>query len=162
MENKSFLSKFLFLLIIIVLIIITIFFFMNKSEMNDDLENVEVNTSMNVDTYDMDMYIYKLDNDKIYTSEYFYNNYYLLNNSVTFNEFDINENTKFYLKTLSNTEKDIENIKISYNPISKEEFMFLLNNYSLLKVYLWLDSNEDCKNVLLYSTNDIELEVENY
>lgn len=162
MENKSFLSKFLFLLIILILIAIAIFFFMNKSEMDSDLDNVEVITSMNVETFDMDMYVYKLDNEKIYTSEYFYNNYYLLNNNVTFEEFKINENTKFYLKTLSNTEKDIENIKVSYDLISKDEFLFLLDNYSLLKVYLWLDENDGCKNVLLYSSNNIELEIENY
>lgn len=162
MENKSFLGKFLFLLIIIVLVVVSIFFFMNKSEMDSDLENVEVITSMNADTFDVDMYVYKIDDEKIYTSEYFFNNYYLLNNNVSFDEFNISENTNFYLKNLSNTEKDIENIKVSYDKISKDEFLFLLNNYSLLKVNLWLDENDRVKNILLYSSNNIELELENY
>ena len=162
MENKSFLSKFLFLLIIMVLITISIFFFMNKSDINSDLDNIEKITSMNVDTYDQDLYIYKMENDKIYTSEYFYNNYYLSNNNVDFDEFSISDNTKYYLKTLSNTEKDIENIKISYDPITEDEFMFLLKNYSLLKVYIWLDENKGCKNIMLYSSNNIELEIEHY
>ena len=162
MENKSFLGKFLFLLIIIVLVFVSIFFFMNKSEMDSDLENVEVITSMNANTFDVDMYVYKIDDEKIYTSEYFFNNYYLLNNNVSFDEFNISENTNFYLKNLSNTEKDIENIKVSYDKISKDEFLFLLNNYSLLKVNLWLDENDRVKNILLYSSNNIELELENY
>ena len=162
MENKSFLSKFLFLLIILVLIFISVFFFMNKKDMDKNLENVELITSMNVDTYDQDLYIYKMDNEKLYTSEYFYNNYYLSNNNVTFDEFNISDDTNFYLKTLSNTNKDIENIKISYNPISEDEFNFLLNNYTLLKVYIWLDDNNSCKNVLLYSSNNMELEIEHY
>ena len=144
MENKSFLSKFLFLLIIIVVCSVIVFFIVNKSDINDDLSDVETITSMNVNTYDQDLYVYKLDNDKIYTSEYFYNNYYLSSNNVDFDEFDISNNTKFYLKTLSNTNKDLENIKISYDPITEDEFNFLLNNYSLLKVYLWLDENDAC------------------
>ena len=162
MENKSFLSKFLFLLIIMVLIGISIFFFMNKSNIDKDLENVELITSMNVNTYDQDLYIYKMENDKIYTSEFFYNNYYLENNNVEFNEFNVSENTKYYLKTLSNTEKDIENIKISYDPISEDEFLFLLKNYTLLKVYIWLDGQDGCKNVLLYSSNNMNLDIEHY
>lgn len=162
MENKSFLSKFLFLLIIIVLVGISIFFFMNKSDMDSDLNNVELITSMNVDTYDEDLYIYKMENDKIYTSEYFYNNYYLSNNAVKFDEFNVSDNTKYYLKTLSNTDKDIENIKISYDPISENEFDFLLKNYTLLKVYIWFDGNNGCKNILLYSSNNMPLEIERY
>ena len=160
MENKSFLSKFVILLIIIVLIVVIAFFIMNKSEVDADIKNVELITSMNVDTYDEDLYIYKMDNNKIYTSEYFFNSYYLSNNEVSFDEYNFNENTKFYLKTLSNTEKDIENIKISYDPITQDEFNFLLNNYTLLKVYIWFDGNNDCKNVLLYSSNNIELILE--
>ena len=162
MENKSFLSKFIFLLIIIVLIVVTAFFIINKSEVDADMEEVELITSMNVDTYDQDLYIYKMENDKIYASEYFYNTYYLSNNQVTFDEYNLNDNTKFYLKTLSNTDKDINNIKISYDPITEDEFNYLLKNYTLLKIYVWLDDNEMCKNVLLYSANNIELEIEQY
>lgn len=162
MENKSFLSKFLFLLIIMILIGISIFFFMNKSNIDKDLENVELITSMNVDTYDQDLYVYKMENDKIYTSEYFYNNYYLSNNNVEFDEFNVSDNTKYYLKTLSNSEKDIENIKISYDPITEDEFNFLLKNYTLLKVYIWLDEHDGCKNIMLYSSNNMELEIEHY
>ena len=162
MENKSFLSKFLFLLIIMILIGISIFFFMNKSNIDKDLENVELITSMNVDTYDQDLYVYKMENDKIYTSEYFYNNYYLSNNNVEFDEFNVSDNTKYYLKTLSNSEKDIENIKISYDPITEDEFLFLLKNYTLLKVYIWLDEHDGCKNIMLYSSNNMELEIEHY
>lgn len=162
MENKYFLSKFLFLLIIMILIGISIFFFMNKSNIDKDLENVELITSMNVDTYDQDLYVYKMENDKIYTSEYFYNNYYLSNNNVEFDEFNVSDNTKYYLKTLSNSEKDIENIKISYDPITEDEFLFLLKNYTLLKVYIWLDEHDGCKNIMLYSSNNMELEIEHY
>ena len=160
MENKSFLNKILFVIIIIVLLIVLIFFITNNKKVNSDLKEVEVITSMNVDTYDVDLYIYKLENDKLYTSEYFYNNYFLSNNSVTFDEFNINENTKFYLKSLSNTINDLENIKITYDPITKEEFNFLLNNYTLLKTYIWLNKDNTVKNVLLYSSNNIELVME--
>ncbi len=162
MENKSFLSKFLLLLTIIVLIVIVAFFVMNKNSVASDMKEIEKITSMNVDTYDEDLYVYKLDNDSLYTSQYFYNAYYLSNNTVKFDEYKINENTKFYLKTLSNTEKDINNIKISYDPIDIDEFKYLLNNYTLLKVYIWKDSNDLCKNVLLYSSNNIKLEIEHY
>lgn len=162
MENKSFLSKFLLLLTIIVLIVIVAFFVMNKNSVASDMKEIEKITSMNVDTYDEDLYVYKLDNDSLYTSQYFYNAYYLSNNKVKFDEYKINENTKFYLKTLSNTEKDINNIKISYDPIDIDEFKYLLNNYTLLKVYIWKDSNDLCKNVLLYSSNNIKLEIEHY
>ena len=162
MIDKSLLNKFLFLLILIILIFISVFFFTNKKEIDKDFDNVELITSMNVDTYDQDLYIYKMLDNKIYTSEYFYNTYYLNNNSVTFEEFNVSDNTKYYLKTLSNTSTDIENIKISYDPISEDEFNFLLNNYTLLKVYIWLDDNDNCKNILLYSSNNIDLEIEHY
>lgn len=160
MENKSFLSKVIIVLVIIVLIIIAIFFIINNKEVSADIKNIEVITSMNVDTYDEDMYVYKLENDKLYTSKYFYNNYYLSNNEVVFEEFEVDNNTKFYLKTLSNTVTDIENIKISYDLITKDEFKFLLNNYTLLKTYIWLSEGDTIKNVLLYSSNNIELEME--
>ena len=112
MENKSFLSKFLLLLIIIVLVSIVTFFIINKNNMDGDINEIEKITSLNVDTYDEDLYIYKIDQDTLYTSQYFYNAYYLSNNTVDFDKYEINDNTKFYLKTLSNTEKDINNIKI--------------------------------------------------
>lgn len=160
MENKSFVTKFLFLLVVIVLIIVIVFFITNDKEVKADMKDLEVITSMNVDTYDQDLYIYKMENDKIYTSEYFYNNYYLSNNQVTFDEYTISDNTKYYMKNLSNTEKDINNIKISYDPISKEEFNFILDNYTLLKTYIWLDDNKNCKNILLYSSSNIELELD--
>ena len=103
MENKSFLSKFIFLLIILVLIGVSVFFFLNKQKVDADMKDVGVITSMNVDTYDEDLYVYKLDNDILYASSYFYNSYYLSNNEVEFDEYKIDDNTKFYLKTLSNT-----------------------------------------------------------
>ena len=162
MENKSFLSKFIVLLIIITLIAVIAFFVMNKSDVEENLKDVEIITSMNVDTYDEDLYVYKLINNTLYTSEYFYNNYYLTNNNVKLEEYIITENTKFYLKTLSNTEKDLNNIKISYDPIDKDEFKYLLDNYTLLKVFIWKNSDDSCKNVLLYSSNNIELEIEHY
>ena len=73
MENKSFLSKFIFLLIILVLIGVSVFFFLNKQKVDADMKDVGVITSMNVDTYDEDLYVYKLDNDILYASSYFYN-----------------------------------------------------------------------------------------
>ena len=162
MENKSFLSKFLLVLIIIVLVIIITFFLINKNSVANDMKEIEKITSMNVDTYDEDLYIYKLENNTIFTSPYFYNAYYLSNNEVTFTEYKITDKTKFYFKTLSNTEKDINNIKITYDPIDINEFNYILNNYNLLKVYIWKDSYNNCKNVLLYSSNNVTLEVENY
>ena len=160
--GKSFLNKIILLLIIVALLIIFLFFFINKDALSSDIENVEKITNLNINTYDYDLYIYKLDDNKIYTSEFFYNQYYLLNNSVSFDEFEINGNTNFYLKVLSNTEKELDNISVSYEKINLEQFNFILNNNSLLKVYLWVDENLKCKNVLLYSTNDIELEVIDY
>jgi len=162
MENKSFLGKILYVIIGLIFIVIATFFFMNKGNVSSNIDKIELITNMNADTYDMDMYIYKLENEKIYTSEYFYNNYYLSNNTVTFDEYNISEKTKFYLKNLSNTETDIENIKISYDPISIEEFNFLLENYNLLKVNIWLDEKDDCQKVLLYSSNNMELVLEEY
>ncbi len=163
MENKSFLSKFIFLLIIIILIAITIFFILNKKEVESNLKDLEIITSMNVDTFDEDVYIYKMENNTLYTSPYFYNNYYLTNNTVNFDKYQIGENTKFYLKNLTNTEKDINNVKVSYDPIDKDEFNYLLKNYSLLKVYIWKNKDDNsCKNVLLYSSNNIPLEIERY
>ena len=162
MENKSFLSKFIFLLIILVLIGVSIFFFLNKQKVEADMKDVGVITSMNVDTYDEDLYVYKLDNDILYASSYFYNSYYLSNNEVEFDEYKIDDNTKFYLKTLSNTDKDINNIKITYDPIDRDQFNYLLKNYTLLKIYIWKNKDDSCKNVLLYSSNNIPLEVEQY
>ena len=162
MENKSFLGKILYVIIGIVFIVIATFFFMNKGNVSANMDKIEMITSMNADSYDMDMYIYKLDNEKLYTSEYFYNNYYLSNNRVTFDEYVVSDETKFYLKNLSNTETDIDNIKISYDPISVEEFNFLLENYNLLKVNIWLDDNNNCQKVLLYSSNNMELVLEEY
>ncbi len=162
MENKSFLSKFIFLLIILVLIGVSVFFFLNKQKVDADMKDVGVITSMNVDTYDEDLYVYKLDNDILYASSYFYNSYYLSNNEVEFDEYKIDDNTKFYLKTLSNTDKDINNIKITYDPIDRDQFNYLLKNYTLLKIYIWKNKDDSCKNVLLYSSNNIPLEVEQY
>ena len=162
MENKSFLSKFIFLLVIIVLIVVMAFFIINKNEVDADMQEIELITSMNVDTYDQDLYIYKMENDKIYASEYFHNTYYLNNNVVTFDEYNLSDDTKFYLKTLSNTDKDVNNIKVSYDPITENEFNYLLNNYTLLKIYVWLDENDMCKNVLLYSANNMDLVIEQY
>ena len=162
MTNNSFLGKIIYVIAGIVLIVIITFFFMNKGNISGNVDKIELITNINADSYDMDMYIYKLDNEKIYTSEYFYNNYYLSNNTVTFDEYTLSNDTKFYLKNLSNTETDIENIKISYDPISIEEFKFLLENYNLLKVNIWLDKDDTCKNVLLYSSNNMELELEEY
>ncbi len=162
MENKSFLSKFIFLLIILVLIGVSVFFFLNKQKVDADMKDVGVITSMNVDTYDEDLYVYKLDNDILYASSYFYNSYYLSNNEVEFDEYKIDNNTKFYLKTLSNTDKDINNIKITYDPIDRDQFNYLLKNYTLLKIYIWKNKDDSCKNVLLYSSNNIPLEVEQY
>ena len=162
MENKSYLSKFIFLLIILVLIGVSVFFFLNKQKVDADMKDVGVITSMNVDTYDEDLYVYKLDNDILYASSYFYNSYYLSNNEVEFDEYKIDDNTKFYLKTLPNTDKDINNIKITYDPIDRDQFNYLLKNYTLLKIYIWKNKDDSCKNVLLYSSNNIPLEVEQY
>lgn len=160
--DNSFIKKILLLLIILTLIILVTFFVMNGDKMEASVKEAEIITSMNVDTYDQDLYIYKMENDKIYASEYFYNTYYLNNNVVTFDEYNLSDDTKFYLKTLSNTDKDVNNIKVSYDPITENEFNYLLNNYTLLKIYVWLDENEMCKNVLLYSANNMELEIEQY
>ena len=77
MENKSFLSKFIFLLIIIVLIIITAFFILNKKNVESNMKDVELITSMNVDTFDEDLYVYKIENNILYTSPYFQINGYV-------------------------------------------------------------------------------------
>ena len=159
MEGGSFVKKVLLLLIILTLLVLVAFFVMNKDKMEDDLKDAEIITSMNVNTYDEDLYVYKMDEDTIYASEYFYNTYYLNNNTVTYDELDIDENSKYYLKTLSNTASDVNTIMVSYDPITKDEFNFLLNNYNLLKIYVWLDDNNKCKNVLLYSSNNSYLDV---
>ena len=114
---------------------------------------------MNVDTFDEDLYIYKIEDNTIYTSEYFYNKYYLLNNEVKYKKYKINDSTNFYLKVLSNTEKDINNIKISYEKINDEEFNYIIENNNLLKVYIWKNNDESCKNILLYSTNNTPIEL---
>ena len=157
MENKSFLSKFIFLLIIIALVAVIAFFVINRKNVEANMKDVELITSMNVDTFDEDLYIYKMENDTLYTSQYFYNNY-----NVKFDEYKIGDNTKFYLKTLSNTDQDLNDIKVSYDPIDKSEFNYLLQNYSLLKIYIWKNKDDTCKNVLLYSSNNTNLVIEHY
>lgn len=157
--DNSFIKKILLLLIILTLIILVTFFVMNGDKMEASVKEAEIITSMNVDTYDEDLYVYKVDKDKIYVSEYFYNAYYLSNNEVVFDEISLTEKSKYYLKTLSNTATDINNIMVSYDPITKEEFNFFINNYNLLKIYVWFDEDDNCKNVLLYSSNGTQLEV---
>ena len=159
MDGNSFLRKFLLVLIIIVVLILVTFFVMNKDKVEENIKEAEIITSMNVDTYDDDLYVYKMDDDTIYASEYFYNPYYLSNNQVTYEELNINDKSKYYLKTLSNSATDINNVLVSYDPITKDEFEFLLNNYNLLKIQVWYDGNDNCKNVLLYSSNNMRLEV---
>ena len=162
MDKKSYFNKFLFIMSGLSFLVIVTFFFISKGNINANVEKIELINNVNAKSYDLDMYIYKLDNGKIYTSEFFYNDYYLANNDVTFEELYISDNTKFYLKTLSNTEVDIDNIKISYDSISVDEFEFLVEKNNLLKVNIWLDKNDNCKNVLLYSSNNMELVFEEY
>lgn len=159
MDNSSMIRKVLLLLIILTLIILVTFFVINGEKIDADVKEAEIITSMNVDTYDKDLYVYKIDGNIIYTSKFFYNTYYLSNNQVTYDEIIIDENSKYYLKTLTNTATDINNVMVSYDPITKDEFSFLLSNNTLLKIYVWLDENDRCKNVLLYSSNNMPLDV---
>ena len=81
---------------------------------------------------------------------------------ITYGEYEyfVDSDTKYYLKTLSNSINDIDNVKVTYDPISREQFDFLLDNYSLLKTFIWLDNDDTARNVLLYSSNNIELVME--
>lgn len=160
--SRSFLGKAIFIIALIIMTAFAVIFIVNKDDIEEQNDEVEIITSLNVDTYDHDVYVYKLDDSKLYTSQYFYNKIYLDNNEVKYDEYKINENSKFYLKNLSNTAKDINNVKITYDPISLEEFKFLLENYSLLKIYVWLDKNQECEKVLLYSNNSVELDLEGF
>ena len=107
------------------------------------------------------MYIYDYDGTSISVSQYFYNKYYLQNHKVKYEKYNVTDNSHYYIKNLSNTEKDVNDIKISYDPIDKKQFEYLLENYNLLKVYIWLDNDNNCKNILLYSSSNIRLEFEN-
>jgi len=161
METRSFLGKALFFIALIILATIVVFFVMNKDDIEEKNEETEIITSLNVDTYDYDMYVYDIDESKIYTSKYFYNKIYLDNKEVQYDEFVIDENSKFFLKNLSNTATDINNIKITYDPITKDEFEYLLENYSLLKTYVWVEG-DTCDKVLLYSNNNVQLDLDGY
>ena len=57
---------------------------------------------------------------------------------------------------------NIKDIKVTYDPITTSEFDFLLENYSLLKVDIWVDDNGICDKVLLYANNDVSLDLEGY
>ena len=159
-ENTG--SKIIIIISLAVMVIVGVFFIMSKNNITDATEDFENITSLNVDTYDLDVYIYEIDTNKLYTSEYFYNKIYLDNNEVMYEEFDYNSETKFYLKTLSNTPTDINNVKTTYDHISIDEFKFLLENYSLLKVDIWLDDSGVCDKVLLYANNEVQLDLEGY
>ncbi len=161
MGQRTILEKFLFLMIIIVVAILGTFFFLNRKNVNKALEKVEMITTMNADTYDMDLYVYKVENNIIYTSKYYYNKLYLEKNEVDYDEYNLDANVKYYLKTLTNTKENINDVKVSIDPISLEEFKYLLDNYSLLKVYIWFGEQDNCKNVLLYSPNNTKLELVN-
>ena len=97
MGNSSFLNKFIIFLMAIVVLVIIVFFIMNKNNVQANMNEVELITSMNVNTYDEDLYIYKIENNKIYASEYYYNKFYLDNSDVELDEYNLNSDTKFYL-----------------------------------------------------------------
>lgn len=159
MDSGSVVKKVIFIIALFLLLILIIFFATNRGNMQEDLKNMEVISSMNADTYDKDLYVYKIDDNAIYASEYFYNTYFLNTNQVSFDEIKIDSDSKFYIKNLSNSSADINSVKVSYDPITKEEFEFLLDNYTLLKINVWLDENDKCDNVLLYSSGGVTLEV---
>lgn len=161
MEQRTLIEKILFVFAFIVIIILGVVFFTNKKSVDNAIEKVEEITSLNMNTYDIDLYIYKLENNKLLTSKYFYNKMYLKNNNVVYDEYDLNKNVKFYLKTLTNTKNDINNIKVSVDLINEEEFKYILENYNLLKVYIWLDKEDNCQSVMLYSPNNIDIELVN-
>ncbi len=161
MGNNSFLSKLLFVCAFVILLILITFFVINKGEADKNMKEIELITSVNADTYDKDMYIYDYDGTSISVSQYFYNKYYLQNHTVKYEKYNVTDNSHYYIKNLSNTEKDVNDIKISYDPIDKKQFEYLLENYNLLKVYIWLDNDNNCKNILLYSSSNIRLEFEN-
>ena len=155
-------TKIVFVLSLSVMVIVGVFFVLTKDKMNDTTKKIENITGLNVDTYDYDMYVYDIDSDRLYTSEYFYNKIYLDNNEVKYDEFYFDNETLFFLKTYSNTAMNIKDIKVTYDPITTSEFDFLLENYSLLKVDIWVDDNGICDKVLLYANNDVSLDLEGY
>lgn len=155
-------TKIVFVLSLSVMVIVGVFFVLTKDKMNDTTKKIENITGLNVDTYDYDMYVYDIDSDRLYTSEYFYNKIYLDNNEVKYDEFYFDNETLFFLKTYSNTATNVRNIKVTYDPITTSEFDFLLENYSLLKVDIWVDDNGTCDKVLLYANNDVSLDLEGY
>jgi len=157
--SNSFLGKALFIVSVIVLATISIFFVLNKDEIDKNSEEIEIITGLNANSYDYDYYIYDISGNTLYTSQYFYNKIYLDNNEVEYNEIEFNEESRFFLKNLTNSEEDINDIKITYDPISLDEFEFLLENYSLLKVHVWMDGNGECEKILLYSNSNSPLEL---
>ena len=153
MEGSSFGKKTLLLLIIIVFIILVSYFVMDNfyfQENNDD----SIITEANVKTYDRDLYVYEARDTFMYVSEY-----YSPNNLITYDEIKITEDTKFFLKRLSNTPDDLNKVYVTYDPITKMEFKFIVNNMLTLKINVWLDEENNCKKVLLYSLVDTQIEV---
>lgn len=155
-------SKILIVLSLTVMIIVGVFFVVSSDNREEVTEEINTITGLNVDSYDFDMYIYSADSSKLYTSSYFYNKIYLDNNEVKYDEFSFDTETIFYLKSLSNTPTDINNVKITYDPITFDEFNFLLQNYTLLKVNIWVDKSGVCDKVLLYANNEIALDLEGF
>ena len=92
-------TKIVFVLSLSVMVIVGVFFVLTKDKMNDTTKKIENITGLNVDTYDYDMYVYDIDSDRLYTSEYFYNKIYLDNNEVKYDEFYFDNETLFFLKT---------------------------------------------------------------
>ena len=160
--SGTFLGKAIFVIATLIMSAFGIIFVVNKDDINSSSKDVEIITSLNVDTYDHDLYIYNVSDNTLFASEYFYNKIYLDNNEVTYDEYKFDNNSKFYLKNLSNTAVDVNNIKITYDPITLDEFKYLLENYNLLKIYIWLNDNGVCEKILLYSNNNIELDLEGF
>ena len=160
--SGTFLGKAIFVIAALIMSAFGIIFVVNKDDINSSSKDVEIITSLNVDTYDHDLYIYNVSDNTLFASEYFYNKIYLDNNEVTYDEYKFDNNSKFYLKNLSNTAVDVNNIKITYDPITLDEFKYLLENYNLLKIYIWLNDKGVCEKILLYSNNNIELELEGF
>jgi len=158
--SKSFLGKAIFVIGLIIAATVVIFFAVNKKDIEASTEEVEIITSLNVDTYDYDIYIYNINNNILSGSKFFYNKVYLDTHEVEYEEYKINDKTKLFLKNLSNTEKDINNIKITYDPITLDEFKYLYENYTMLKVYVWIDDNNNIEKALLYSNTNTYLDVQ--
>lgn len=152
---KKNISKIIFIIAIIIIVLFSVYYLLNR----DKYKDIKVITSENVDTYDKDLYIYDFAEDTIFVSKTYYSDNYLGKNSVDFDKYKVDENTKYYYEKLSNTKDNLDDIKVTYDKVSNYEFNRYIKTHKKLKVYIWYGYDDVVDHIVLYSVDDNPLEM---